>query len=578
MEPMRRLNWLAMAALLSGCNGGALGSDMGLGGGDLATLPEHCSNGAQDEGETSVDCGGECSPCGAGKACKKASDCQSRVCTNSLCEMPLCTDGVHNGSETDVDCGGLCDPCAAGKACALASDCASGICSNNLCTAPACANGKRDGAESDVDCGGGECPECALGKGCNSEWDCASLLCEAGVCAAQPNCMDGMLNGAETDVDCGGGVCAKCDWGGTCVRPEDCVTGRCLGNAKCGDTNVRLTLDMAARYDWGGGFPMAVRFGDLTGDGKLDVVVLAGNPQNLIGLLYDGKGGFGTAMDAKKSFVGGAGQFFLLGDFDGDKVLDALTYDFQKFQTMQGKGDGTLVAKNSVAYQGGQRAAAGDLDADGKMDFVVASSGRSVVTVFHNTGNGMFTLQDTMMQNPFALAVVDLNRDKKPDVAVCGQTGVSVLINTGNANALLAAPVSYGGGFCQHVLGGDFDGDGRMDLVTDAGGQKLSVLPGAGDGTLGAARPAISVSLFEIAVADFNLDGRTDVALTDFQKAGASILLANPDASFQAPVLFPGGSRSAGIDAGDVDRDGRPDVVVADQNDASIYYFRNISK
>jgi alpha-tubulin suppressor-like RCC1 family protein len=149
-----------------------------------------------------------------------------------------CSDGIKNGHETDVDCGGgTCPACAAGRACRVASDCATKLCLNGVCKAPpTCSDGLKDGHETDVDCGGSACPPCAKGKGCVHPSDCGSQLCVDGVCVAPPTCNDGVKNGSETDVDCGGTTCPPCADGLGCSSDPDCVSGQCVG-AVCQPSN-----------------------------------------------------------------------------------------------------------------------------------------------------------------------------------------------------------------------------------------------------------------------------------------------------------------------------------------------------
>ncbi|HSP77922.1 MAG TPA: dickkopf-related protein [Myxococcaceae bacterium] len=60
---------------------------------------------------------------GGGSGCHRGEDCASGVCTDGVCSAPVCTDGVHNGTETDVDCGSDCSGCGAGQGCGVDEDC-----------------------------------------------------------------------------------------------------------------------------------------------------------------------------------------------------------------------------------------------------------------------------------------------------------------------------------------------------------------------------------------------------------------------------------------------------------------------
>src|SRR5690606_29395605 len=153
-----------------------------------------CTDGAQNQDETDVDCGGtRCDACALGGGCARAADCDSRNCdtVSMTCvtpDTPTCTDGVRNQDETDVDCGGAtCDGCGVGARCAAPGDCRSGLCgSDGRCEAApgTCADGVENQDETDVDCGGTTCDPCGIGQRCSGGSDCTTGNCDSGTCAA----------------------------------------------------------------------------------------------------------------------------------------------------------------------------------------------------------------------------------------------------------------------------------------------------------------------------------------------------------------------------------------------------------
>ena len=181
-----------------------------------------------------MDCGGGCPrACPTGQGCVIASDCDSRLCSNSTCRAPTCSDGVANGLETDIDCGGSnCAPCGDWNKCALGSDCGSKVCNvtANLCVPSSCTDGALNGNETDIDCGG-NCTQCDAGKECRTNDDCISKSCAAYVCVLH-NCYDNIFNGNETGVDCGGGCPRACPTGQGCVIASDCDSRLC-SNSTC---------------------------------------------------------------------------------------------------------------------------------------------------------------------------------------------------------------------------------------------------------------------------------------------------------------------------------------------------------
>ncbi len=120
-----------------------------------------CFNSFQDQGETSIDCGGDCPACLNEQSCSTDIDCASGKCVNNVCVAATCTDNILNQDESDIDCGGSsCSECTLGKQCNMHADCTSNYCKLGICTEATCADGVYNGNEEGKDCGG-NCPACA---------------------------------------------------------------------------------------------------------------------------------------------------------------------------------------------------------------------------------------------------------------------------------------------------------------------------------------------------------------------------------------------------------------------------------
>src|SRR5688572_10153650 len=100
---------------------------------------EHCANEFFDAdlGETDTDCGGsDCKACDLGQGCIETIDCAEGQCVEGFCQAEGCDNGAEDEGETDLDCGGSCKPCDPGQGCLVAADCASKVCNDGTCAEP----------------------------------------------------------------------------------------------------------------------------------------------------------------------------------------------------------------------------------------------------------------------------------------------------------------------------------------------------------------------------------------------------------------------------------------------------------
>jgi hypothetical protein len=185
---------------------------------------------------------------------------------------------------------------------------------------------------------------------------------------------------------------------------------------------------------------------------------------------------------------------------------------------------------------------------------------------------------------PQDVVVADFNGDKNLDLATVNlgsnnSGSLSVLI--GNGDGTFRAPVQYTIGYLPSgLVVADFNNDGRSDIAfVDAPGNvqfSLSVMLGNGDGTFQA---EISTALtggfyFSIAVGDFNADGTIDVAVTEPSSAQFLVSLGNGDGTFQPPVSFGTGmSETDSVITADFNRDGRLDLAVTAFFDDEVEIF-----
>jgi uncharacterized protein (TIGR03437 family) len=198
-----------------------------------------------------------------------------------------------------------------------------------------------------------------------------------------------------------------------------------------------------------------------------------------------------------------------------------------------------------------------------------------------NSGLGSQTMTDAPLANgSLVVAWVDTNANTL-DTAIASADGSSYV--TSQTFPLGSNP--------QQVISGDFNGDGNIDLaVTNYGsdtgvGGNVAIFFGKGDGTF-TVGPTSSAGTAPVSLvaADFNGDGKLDLAVANQQSGGISVMLGNGDGTFQTPVpyLLADYTAACGFScypgslvAMDFTGDGHPDIAVLDQGKATVSILIN---
>lgn len=318
-------------------------------------------------------------------------------------------------------------------------------------------------------------------------------------------------------------------------------------------TNVALTEATGSPIALAAGEtgPAAIAVADFNEDGFADLVIADQTTDNVTLLLGNGDGTFAPAAGSP-IVVGTGPSGVIAADFSGDNHQDFAVTNFTDNTVSVFLGDGTGVftpaAGSPIALAAGETGpnalVAADFDGNGNLDLAIVNRTTNNVTVLLGNGNGTFTPATAspvaVGQGPVALAADDIDGDARPDLAVVNQTdnSVSILLNNGAAtfsvavNSPLQAAQSPSG-----VAIADFNVDGRADLtVTNQTDNTLSVFLGLGSGIFAPgfdlALPA-SAGPSAVIATDLNADGRADVAITDQSSNQVSVIL-NPS-SFAPP-------------------------------------------
>jgi uncharacterized protein (TIGR03437 family) len=324
----------------------------------------------------------------------------------------------------------------------------------------------------------------------------------------------------------------------------------------------------------------AVAIADLNGDGKPDLAFTAGLAVEVA--LGVGDGTFG----ALTSYPIGWGDSLAIADMNGDGSLDIVT---SGFSILFGDGHGGFPKRADYWQEVTGGIILADFDGDGKPDIIVGSGTAGAltgpsITVLFGSGSGTFAGPPITLVSgvpsinayDYSQVVTDFNGDGIPDLVVQEPGQLNVLTGIGDGTFRPTFHYVPASGSPSFIAAADFNHDGRPDVVvtiTSATGARVEVLLGNGDGTFQAPLAVTSpCCLTALAVADFNGDGRPDVAVLLRSVDGVSsdrmlIYLGTGAGTFAAPLATLAGAYPSALAVGDFNRDGRLDVVVATQGD-----------
>ncbi len=299
--------------------------------------------------------------------------------------------------------------------------------------------------------------------------------------------------------------------------------------------------------------PVSIAVGDFNRDGKPDLAVANQFSNNLSILLGSGSGGFSPATTSPVR-VGSSPYFVAVSDFnrDGNPDLAVVNHHSNNVSILLGNGDGSFnpAAASPISVGGNPRAlAVGEFNLDGKPDLAVANYFSNNVTVLLGNGSGSFSPATTSPAGagagPSFVVANDFNLDGRPDLAVVNFRSNDVTVLLGNSSGDFSAgadsPVRVGAGPVSAAVG-DFNLDNRVDLaVVNLNSDSVSILLGNGRGGFSAARGLpirTGINPRSIAVGDFKLHGRLDLAVANFYSNDVSIRLNSCDPEGCSEVSF----------------------------------------
>jgi FG-GAP-like repeat len=344
---------------------------------------------------------------------------------------------------------------------------------------------------------------------------------------------------------------------------------------------------------------------DLNGDGKPDLVVAEADTSTVGVFLGNGDGTFQPEVQYS---VPATPLFLVADDFTGDGNVDIAvgligTTSTGSVAVLPGNGHGHLGAARYTADPNpstGYWLTAANLRGNGLVDLIVVDPDdfgpHGGAQVYLNNGNGTFTpgqfirgneqIPDVLPDLMLSAAVADLNGDGCSDLVLTDTYGL-VYVFTGDCDGTFTLPAG-----AQYALGDigvtvqlvDVNGDGNPDIVTsgaffpgsggpgfgNVAGNNVSILLGDGTGHFGLGRTyRCDLSMYSLAIGDINRDGFPDLIAANEGSNTASVLLNDSKGGFGAPEGEAFGDSFGGLNSpgtpfvfADVDGNGTIDMVL----------------
>ncbi len=320
---------------------------------------------------------------------------------------------------------------------------------------------------------------------------------------------------------------------------------------------------------------------DFNGDGNDDFA--ATNDAAVVVFLGDGAGGFG---DSHSYPAGLLPRGMAVGNFNGDNQPDLAVSNYNDISVLLNDGQGGFEPPvNFPAHDSPIAVATGDFNGDGKTDLVAVNSQSNDVSIILGNGAGGFGPPQNFPAGdlPYAVAVGDFDGDGRVDLAVSTYTSEEVRIMRGDGQGGFTTFISYplhGNG--SRIVAGDFNHDDHLDLAVGvynaSPDNRLAVLLGNGNGTFTRASGIPVADPQGVVTADFDGDGNLDLASTTYFFPDLVVALGDGAGGFgpARSTRLPGHPYPFGVAPADFNRDGKADLAISNYGNGHVIILLNL--
>lgn len=329
------------------------------------------------------------------------------------------------------------------------------------------------------------------------------------------------------------------------------------------------------------GQPLLIAAGDLDGDAKPDLVVSDNFSDELHVYLNQNL----LSFERRSTLVTGATGTFLplIFDLDGDGEADIVSLHKSGATVFRNLGSGIFDNINTFTNAGGYvLGAAGDLNRDGRLEFVASGPETNTVGIFKNLGSNL-ALDTTILSGttPLGVELVDLDRDGDLDLATACGGDATVRISRKKQNGYEANTLTLAtNAGPAYIRAGNFDGNSLLDLVVSHSGSD-DILKFRNRGGFHFDAPSASAtngSPLGLALDDLNKDGRNDLLFTESTTGKAVVRLAQVDGTFGPPATtFAAQYSIISAILADLDGDDRLELITAGSLSGFVEIHKNLS-